>query len=133
MKFKLKIEKVIGGYILTVEKPDGVERSVIGLDQPILTTYGVINHLDKAVGYTILNMIDFKPTDNHVVLNIESYGDVEQDGVEPPSEASEWSLEDYEWKPTEDQMQELYKMVCECRPADQQLLQDLYYGLRSLL
>lgn len=35
------------------------------------------------------------------------------------------------WKPTEEQMADLYTMFCECRPADQQLLQDIYYGLKS--
>lgn len=36
------------------------------------------------------------------------------------------------WKPSEEQMKELYDMVCECRSADQQLLQDIYFGLKKL-
>lgn len=36
------------------------------------------------------------------------------------------------WTPTNEQMRELYTMMCECRPADQQLLQDLYFGLKDL-
>ena len=36
------------------------------------------------------------------------------------------------WKPSEEQMADLWNMVCECRPSDQQLLQDLYYGLKTL-
>ena len=36
------------------------------------------------------------------------------------------------WKPSDEQMADLWNMVCECRPADQQLLQDLYFGLKTL-
>lgn len=36
------------------------------------------------------------------------------------------------WKPSDEQMADLWNMVCECRPADQQLLQDIYYGLKTL-
>lgn len=36
------------------------------------------------------------------------------------------------WKPSEEQMAALYIMICESRPADQQLLQDIYYGLKKL-
>ena len=36
------------------------------------------------------------------------------------------------WKPSDEQMADLYTMVCECRSADHQLLQDLYYGLKTL-
>lgn len=71
MKFKLKIEKVIGGYILTVEKPDCEERIVVGFDQPILTTHDVINRLDKAVGYTILHNINFKSENDLVLLDVD--------------------------------------------------------------
>lgn len=38
----------------------------------------------------------------------------------------------YAWLPSDKQIQELYNMVCNCRPADTQLLQDIYYGLKSL-
>jgi hypothetical protein len=124
MTFKLIIEKVTGGYILTTESTDGVERGVIGIADPVLDSLGVFNIIEKAVGYTILNKIDFKTTDKHVVLNVECYGDVAQDGVETCNP---------HWKPSEEQMQELYKMVCECRPADTQLLSDIYWGLKSLL
>ena len=50
-------------------------------------------------------------------------------------ECMDWlkSLRDrYTWKPSEEQMADLWNMVCECRPSDQQLLQDLYYGLKTL-
>ena len=53
----------------------------------------------------------------------------------PAKEVSDWlkSLRPQkQWKPTEEQMKQLYTMVCECRPADQQLLQDLYFGLKTL-
>ena len=40
--------------------------------------------------------------------------------------------ERYTWKPSDEQMADLWNMVCECRPADQQLLQDIYYGLKTL-
>lgn len=165
MTFTLNIEKVCGGYILTIESPDSVERIVVGLERPFVNDLENLRRMNLAIGTTILSKAGFKWEDKNFVLNIGCYGDVEQDGVEPSSEASEWSPEDYEryisclqrlgcpeqpenintkwfkehchyraqWKPTEAQMQALYKMVCECRPADQQLLQDLYYGLRSLL
>ena len=37
-----------------------------------------------------------------------------------------------EWKPSDEQMTDLWNMLCECRPADHQLLQDIYYGLKKL-
>ena len=37
------------------------------------------------------------------------------------------------WKPSEEQITGLYNMVCECRPADQQLLQDIYFGIKTLM
>ena len=36
------------------------------------------------------------------------------------------------WKPSDEQMTDLWNMLCECRPADHQLLQDIYYGLKKL-
>lgn len=36
------------------------------------------------------------------------------------------------WKPSDEQMADLWNMLCECRPADHQLLQDIYYGLKRL-
>ena len=43
------------------------------------------------------------------------------------------SLKDrYTWKPSDEQMADLWNMLCECRPADHQLLQDIYYGLKKL-
>ena len=36
------------------------------------------------------------------------------------------------WKPSDEQMADLWNMLCECRPADHQLLQDIYYGLKKL-
>ena len=41
-------------------------------------------------------------------------------------------LDEPSWKPSEEQMKELYDMVCTCRSEDQQLLQDLYFGLKKL-
>lgn len=38
----------------------------------------------------------------------------------------------YAWLPSDKQMQELYNLVCDCRPADTQLLLDIYNGLKSL-
>ena len=38
----------------------------------------------------------------------------------------------YTWKPSDEQMSDLWNMLCECRPADHQLLQDIYYGLKKL-
>lgn len=170
MKFKLIIEKVIGGYILTTESTDGVERGVIGIDNPILNSLGALNLIEKAVGYNILNKIDFKTTDKEVILNLEVEGEcVEQSNMPKCSDDYEnikkelsefldtlwhlgkdtdldrWSKSDCSkwlnwvehcskphWKPDETQMQELYKMLCECRPADTQLLSDIYWGLKSL-
>lgn len=168
MTFKLNIEKVYGGYILTVERPDCVERRVVGICDPILSNHGILNIMDKAVGCTILDKISFTTENKHVVLNIECYGDVVQDDVESTSNKPEWREEDekmfekisdmlYEgyktseskmiwdeirkwvkshlhhptWQPTEEQMKELHTMVCECRPADTQLLSDIYWGLKS--
>ena len=37
-----------------------------------------------------------------------------------------------QWKPSDEQMSDLWNMLCECRPADHQLLQDIYYGLKKL-
>ena len=36
------------------------------------------------------------------------------------------------WKPSDEQMADLWNMLCECKPADHQLLQDIYYGLKRL-
>ena len=35
------------------------------------------------------------------------------------------------WKPSDEQMTDLWDMICECRPADLQLLLDIYYGLKK--
>lgn len=96
MTFKLNIERVYGGYILTIERPDGVERRVVGIESPFSNDLENLRRMDLAIGTTILSKVGFKLEDKHFVLNIESYGDVEQDGVEPSSEASECNLEDHE-------------------------------------
>ena len=52
----------------------------------------------------------------------------------------QWPEPDYDenkkcqsrWKPSDEQMTDLWNMLCECRPADHQLLQDIYYGLKKL-
>ena len=36
-----------------------------------------------------------------------------------------------QWKPTEEQMKQLFELVCESRPQDHQLLQDIYFGLKG--
>ena len=126
MTFKLNIEKVYGGYILTIERPDGVERRVIGIGAPILSNQGILNIMNKAVGCTILDKICFTTENKHVVMNIECYGDVAGD-----SETADAPCQKPQWRPTEEQMKELYTMVCECRPADTQLLSDIYWGLKS--
>ena len=36
-----------------------------------------------------------------------------------------------QWKPTEEQMKQLFDLVCESRPQDHQLLQDIYFGLKD--
>ncbi len=56
--------------------------------------------------------------------NREDVADAFEDGI-----AEGYKLH---WKPSDEQMADLYTMVCECRATDRQLLQDLYYGLRAL-
>lgn len=159
MTFKLIIEQVTGGYILTTENSDGVERSVIGIDYHDLDHLGVLNLIGKGVGYTIMKKLGFKTTDKEVILNVGQGGETidpqewSEDDIkmynrilarlycdnptQPETMNSKWFKEHCNkkplWKPSKEQMDELYKMVCECRPADQQLLNDLYFGLQTLL
>lgn len=65
---------------------------------------------------------------------VELYYDRDGDDLDKQS-CIDWlkSLKDrYTWKPSDEQMADLWNMLCECRPADHQLLQDIYYGLKKL-